>query len=77
MGGSETKISIINGTDRVLTLTFGGIRYVLEAGDRREIEVDGGRYEYSASVPRARPKSGVTEFGSGYRYTWRFYIVRR
>lgn len=77
VGGETTTILIKNETDRVLTLIFGGVKYSLASGSQREIEVGGGRYEYSASVPRAYPKSGVKEFGKGYRFSWRFFIVRR
>jgi hypothetical protein len=77
VGGESTLIRVQNGTDRLLTLIFGGVKYTLAAGIEREIEVHGGRYEFSASVPRAYPIGGVKEFGKGYRYSWRFYLVRR
>ena len=77
VGGTQTIIRAVNDTDRVLTLKFGGVTYTVSAGKELDIEAEGGRYEYYASVPRARPTSGVKEFNSGYRWTWRFYIVRR
>ena len=76
VGGTETVIRAVNDTDRILTLKFGGVTYTVPADKEVEIETGGGRYEYYASVPRATPTSGVKEFTSGYRWTWRFYIVR-
>jgi hypothetical protein len=77
MGGETTTIRVFNQTDRLLTLKFGGVTYSVKGGEDRLFEVDGGRYEYFASVPRAYPISGVKEFGKGYVFSWRFYIVRR
>lgn len=77
VGGEKTLIAIQNQTDRTLTLVFGGVKYTLAAKAEREIEVEGGRYEYSASVPRLAPIGGVKNFGTGYRFSWRFFIVRR
>jgi hypothetical protein len=77
VGGKSSTLTILNQTDRLLTLNFGGVKYAVPASGTQLIEVDEGRYEFSASVPRARPTGGVEEFMKGYRYTWRFYIVRR
>lgn len=77
IGGDETSVLVVNQTDRLLTLNFGGVKYTVAAGKEYQIEIDGGRYEFSASVPRAYPTSGVEEFKTGYRYSWRFFIVKR
>lgn len=77
VGGDKTVIRVKNDTDRLLTLVFGGIKYTVVAGGERDIDVEGGRYEYSASVPNATPKSGVADFAKGYRWSWRFFIVVR
>jgi hypothetical protein len=77
VGGETTTLRIHNQTDRILTLNFGGVKYTFAPTSEREMEVDGGRYEFSASVPRAHPTSGVGEFQKGRRYTWKFFIVRR
>jgi len=74
-GGTTATLNIFNQTDRTLTLVFGGATYTVGAGSSRDMEVEGGRYEFSASVPRARPAGGVKEFDIGYGYSWRFYIV--
>jgi hypothetical protein len=77
VGGSQPSISVTNSTDRVLTFVFGGVKYTVTAGGSREIEVNEGRYEYTASVPGARPTGGVENFKRGVRYIKRFYITRR
>lgn len=77
VGGSQPSISVTNSTDRMLTFVFGGVKYTVAAGGSREIEVNEGRYEYTASVPGARPTGGVENFKRGVRYIKRFYITRR
>lgn len=77
LGGDSVTVVVKNDTNRILTLSFGGVLYVLQPQMSREIVADGGRYEFSATAPSARPKTGVQEFAKGYRYTWRFFIVRR
>lgn len=77
VGGEKTVIRVKNDTDRLLTLVFGGVKYTVVAGGQRDIDIEGGRYEYSASVPNARAKVGVAEFAKGYRWSWRFFIVVR
>lgn len=77
LGGDSVSIVVKNDTDRILTLSFGGVRYILQPQMSKEIVAEGGRYEFAATAPSARPKTGVEEFAKGYRYTWRFFIVRR
>lgn len=77
VGGSQPSISVTNSTDRMLTFVFGGVKYTVMAGGSRDIEVNEGRYEYTASVPGARPTGGVENFKRGVRYIKRFYITRR
>lgn len=77
IGEGQPTISVTNSTDRMLTFVFGGVKYKVAAGGNREIEVNEGRYEYTASVPGARPTGGVEDFKRGVRYLKRFYITRR
>ena len=75
VGGEETIVYVSNSADRTLTLTFGGVKYVLAKGDQKTIQVDGGNYEFLATATGVRSKSGVREFRKGYSYTWKFFII--
>lgn len=77
VGGSDSLLTFNNETDRVLTIDFGNVKYSVRAGGSQTVTVGPGRYEFSASVPRARPTGGVGEFQAGYVYRWRFFIVQR
>lgn len=75
VGAEYTTIEITNSANRTLTLTFGGVKYVIPKDGRRTIEADGGNYEFYATAPGVRPASGVKNFAKGYKYSWDFYIV--
>ena len=75
VGGTDSTIHVSNSSDRTMNLDFGGVRYVMKSGEKRNITVDGGNYEFTASARGVRPKSGVREFRKGYSYTWNFFII--
>lgn len=75
VGGTYSTILISNSSKRVMTLSFGGVKYVLKDAERRTITVDGGNYEFTASAPGVRSKTGVREFKRGYKYTWDFFVI--
>jgi len=75
VGGDTTTIYVSNSANRTLTLTFGGVKYVIGNGEKRTIEADGGNYEFLATARGVRSKSGVRTFRKGYSYTWDFFIV--
>ena len=75
VGADYTIIEVINSANRTLTLTFGGVKYVIPKDGTRTIEADGGNYEYHATAYGVRPASGVKTFSKGYKYSWDFYVV--
>lgn len=75
VGGERTVISVNNTAKRTLTLTFGGVRYVIPDGGSKVIVADGGAYEFLATAPGVRSMSGVKQFDRGFRYSWTFYVV--
>lgn len=77
VGGTYSTIHITNSSNRTMNLNFGGVKYVMKNGEKKSITVDGGNYEFTASAPGVRSKSGVREFRKGYSYTWDFFIVTR
>jgi len=77
VGIDNTIIRITNSADRTLSLTFGGVKYVIAKDEERTIEAEGGNYEYLAKAPGVLPASGVKNFAKGYKYTWNFFIVTR
>ncbi|MGB5015158.1 MAG: hypothetical protein WBO68_14140 [Pyrinomonadaceae bacterium] len=77
VGGTISTIYVTNSSNRTMNLNFGGIRYIMKNGDKKTITVDGGNYEFTASAPGVRSKTGVREFRKGYSYTWNFFIVTR
>lgn len=76
VGIDYTLIEVINRADRTLTLTFGGVRYIIPSGARRTIEADGGNYEYFATAPNTLPAKGVKTFVKGFKYSWTFWVSR-
>lgn len=74
-GGDDAEIDITNDSYKDLTLRFGGVQYRIKAGQSRTLNVSGGNYQYTASAPGVRPKSGINTFNAGRRYYWRFYII--
>jgi hypothetical protein len=77
VGVDYTIIQVTNSANRTLTLTFGGLKYVIPRAGERTIEADGGNYEFFAAAPGVRPASGVKNFAKGRKYSWDFYIVTR
>lgn len=77
VGGTYSTVHVSNSSNRTMNLDFGGVRYVMKSGEKRTISVDGGNYEFTASAPGVRSKTGVREFRKGYSYTWDFFIVTR
>ncbi len=75
VGGDTSVINISNSSNRTMNLDFGGARYVLANGEKKTLEVSGGNYEFTASAPGVRSKTGVREFKKGSSYTWDFFVI--
>lgn len=75
-GGGSPTISIKNDANRTVTLTFGGVKYVIPSGKTTSLTVEPGNYEYFASAPGVKPLSGIERYDVGYSYSWRFFISR-
>ena len=69
-------VHIKNDAGLTVTLIFGGVKYILLAGETKSITIEPGNYEYHASAPGVYPTSGVENYEAGYRYSWRFYITQ-
>lgn len=77
--GDEGPPSVVvtNQTHLELNLRLGKVTYKIDPGLSRQITVEPGAFAYHAWVAGVIPKNGEQSFESGFRYTWRFFIVRR
>ncbi|KQB99956.1 SH3 domain-containing protein [Pedobacter sp. Hv1] len=71
------KIDIYNDTDKSLTLKLNEEVYHFEPQERKNLELQPGRYLYRASAPKVIPDIGAEEMKSNMSYTWKFYIIKR
>jgi hypothetical protein len=75
---SDPEVAITNaetGTD--LSLRLNGTLYVIPANTTKVLTLKPGTFKYYGYSPGIRPAFGSRTFEAGYRYTWKFEIVRR
>ena len=70
-------LTVINKTDRELSLRIDDSRYTVACGKTLEVSHPGGICKFFASAPRAIPLSGTREWKRGYSYEWTFWIERQ
>jgi hypothetical protein len=76
-GNTNPSIEVNNDTPKVMTLKMNETRYVFSPQETKTITLTPGKYNFYASSPNVIPDFGEQDFQTGYKYTWRFYIVTR
>ncbi|MGI8545526.1 MAG: hypothetical protein ACR2MD_18880 [Aridibacter sp.] len=79
-GNRPPEVEISNDSDRTLYLDLGQdkiIGYTILSGTRKIIQLDGGEYNFKATAPKVIPLEGKHKFQKGYRYIWRFTIIKQ
>ena len=79
-GNKPPEVEVFNDTDRTLYLDIGQnkmIAYTIPPNTSKKIQLIAGEHNYKATAPRASSLQGTHDFKKGYRYTWRFVIIKR
>ena len=74
-GLNKSEVSVVNGTNRPLTIVLGQQSYRVGAQKTQLITLEPGNYNYRASAPGFSAITGQRDFARGYSYTWQFRIV--
>jgi len=70
-------LEVTNDTNRILTLKIEDTRYTFAPHEKQTLNFAPGHYKFIASAPAVIPDFGEESLETGYRYSWRFYIVTR
>jgi uncharacterized protein YgiM (DUF1202 family) len=71
------EIEITNNTDLTMTLKIGSDKYIFKPQEVKKIVLNPSEYDYMASAPGVVPYYGTQNLNANYRYTWKFYIIRK
>jgi hypothetical protein len=79
-GNGPPEVEIFNDSDRTIYIDLGQGKltaYTILSKQSISLKLVNGNYNYKASAARVSPLQGINEFRTGYRYTWRFTILKR
>jgi hypothetical protein len=79
-GNAPPEVEIFNDSDRTMYIDLGQGKltaYTILSKQSISLKLLNGNYNYKASAARVSPLQGINEFRTGYRYTWRFTILKR
>ncbi len=79
-GNGPPEVEIFNDSDRTIYIDLGQGKltaYTILSKKSISLKLPVGNYNYKASAARVSPLQGINEFRTGYRYTWRFTILKR
>jgi hypothetical protein len=79
-GNAPPEVEIFNDSDRTMYVDLGQGKltaYTILSKQSISLKLVNGNYNYKASAARVSPLKGINEFKTGYRYTWRFTILKR
>jgi hypothetical protein len=79
-GNGPPEVEIFNDSDRTIYIDIGQGKltaYTILSKKSISLKLVNGNYNYKASAARVSPLQGINEFRTGYRYTWRFTILKR
>lgn len=68
------RVRIRNNANRTLILTFGGVKYIIKPKRGRILELNEGRYRYTAAGGGATPYTRIENFQKGKVYAVAFRI---
>jgi hypothetical protein len=78
-GNRPPEVEVFNDSDRTLYLDLGQnklIPYTIPPKTSKTFNLTDGFYNFKATAPRVVPLEGQQEFKTGYKYSWRFTIVK-
>jgi hypothetical protein len=78
-GNRPPEVEVFNDSDRTLYLDLGQnklIPYTIPPKTSKTFNLTNGFYNFKATAPRVVPLEGQQEFKKGYKYSWRFTIVK-
>lgn len=75
---SDPEVAITNAEPSTdLNLRLNGTLYVIPANSTKVLTLKPGTFKYYGYSPGIRPAFGSRTFEAGYKYTWKFEIIRR
>ena len=79
-GNSPPEVEIVNDSDRTLYIDLGQGKitaYTIPSKTSLKINLEEGNYDFKAIAPSVLPLQGQQSFRKGYRYVWRFTVIKR